>query len=487
MHAVRSAYLTLVATFVVAAAGCGGSNVAATDSGPSPAAELKPGALVYVETVSDPGSEQWQQAEDLVRRFPDGEKWLDSLRKMIAGQGANWEQDIEPALGETTAVAVYPTGEEVPDTVVLTNPEDPDKTIALFEKLDEHEGSDATVTRVVGDWVVMSGRQPTIDAALTSAGGDSLADDESFKAAMAEVPDDALTRFYADPAGAFDVTGSGDRAAARLFDRLAFAGAWVKARENGADLALSVGGEGAAGLLAAGKPYSSALLERVPDDALAFISFQGPAAKRQLEALKDNPTYSMGLRRFEREVGVKLEDLLTLADGEVAFYGRLALPFPELTLLLESDNPAQTRASAEKLLRAFAHREGGEVIEDGDVTTAVVEGFSVNLGLLEGLVVFTTSKDAFDELAATGDKLPDTDRFKDALETAGVPDKHTGLAYVDLAEVIGLVQAYLTFTDSPKQLPPAVARNLEPLRLLVAWGSSDSRDGASARAFLGID
>ena len=486
MDAVRSVYLILAATFVLAAAGCGGSNVAATGSGPSPAAELKPGALVYVETVSDPGSDQWQQAEDLVRRFPDGDKWLEGLRKMLAEQGASWEQDIKPALGETTAVAVYPTGEDVPDTVVLTNPEDPDKTIALVEKLDKHEGSDATVTRVAGDWVVMSGRQATIDAALTTASGDSMADDESFKAAMAEIPDDALTRIYADPAAAFDLFGSGERNEARLFDRLDFAGAWVKARENGADLALSVGGEGAAGLLAAGRPYSSALLERVPDDALAFISFQGPAAKRQLEAFKDNPRYSMGLRRFEREVGVKLEDLLLLADGEVAFYGRLALPFPELTLLLESDNPAQTRDSAEKLLRAFAQREAGEVTEGGDVTTAVVDGFTVNLGSLENLVVFTTSKDAFDELAATGDKLPDSERFKDALETAGVPDRYTGLAYVDLAETLGLIQAYLTFTDSSKQLPPAVARNLEPLRSLVAWGTRDG-DVASARAFLGID
>ena len=104
MTAVRVVYVTLIAAFVLA--GCGGSEVGSTVSSANPAAELKPGALVYVETARD----QWQQAEELLGRFPDGEKWIEQFRRKVAEQGVDWEEDVVPALGDTTAVAVYRTG-----------------------------------------------------------------------------------------------------------------------------------------------------------------------------------------------------------------------------------------------------------------------------------------------------------------------------------------------------------------------------------------
>jgi hypothetical protein len=164
----------------------------------------------------------------------------------------------------------------------------------------------------------------------------------------------------------------------------------------------------------------------------------------------------------------------------------MALPIPDLTLMLDSQNPGQTRASAEKLLRAFAEREGGQVTEDGDVTTAVVDGFPVNLGTVDDVVVFTTSRDAFDELAASGDKLPDSERWRAALESAGVPDAYTSLTYADLGETVGLLQAYLGLSGKSAPLPPDAARNLEALKTLVAWGTLDG-DVASTQAFVEID
>jgi hypothetical protein len=495
MHAMRPFALILIATFALIAAGCGGSSTTAggIGTGPSPAAELKPGALVYWETATDPGSDQWQQAEDLLRRFPDGGKWIEKLREEIADEGLNWEQDVKPVLGETTAVAAYPgSGAETGLVVGLTNPDDPDKLVALVKKHNTQTlAPDPTVTRVVGDWVVVAESEAAIDAALKTSSGGSLADEQSFTSAMAGLPDDTLSRLYADPAAALEAFGSADAEVARAFTRLGldgldYAAAWVKATDDGAELAFTAGGEGAARLLGAGQPYSSALLERVPTDALAFMSFQGPGATRQLEERKTNPLYAMGLRQFERELGVKLEDLVSLADGEVAFFARMALPIPELTLMLESDNPEQARASAEKLLRAFAEREGGQVTEDGEVTTAIIDGFPVNLGSVGDVVVFSTSKDAFEELAATADKLPDSDRWRSALEAADAPDEYTSLAYADLGDAVALLQVYLGVSGRSEHLPPEVARNLEALKTLVAWGTLDG-DVASARAFVEID
>jgi hypothetical protein len=493
MRLMRPMYAVLLATLVLAGAGvgCGSSEVGA-GGGTSPAAELKPSALAYLEIVSDSGSTQWRQAEELLGRFPDGEKWIAELRKEIAGQGADWERDVEPALGDTTAVAVYPApdGAQSPAVVGLTKPEDPDKTLALVEKLDERSGGDPTATRIAGEWVVLSDEEASIEAALRTS-GDSLADDAEFKAAMETLPDDVLARFYADPAAALDTFGSADietALALRLLGlgNLDFAGAWTKAKDAGAEVALTLGGAGAGGLLGAGEPYSSALLERVPADAFAFASFQGRAATQQLEELRDNPLLAMGLLELERSVGIKLDDLVALLDGEVALYARRGLPIPELTLLLDSDNPAQARSSAEKLLRLIAREDGAAVTEDGDVTTAAFDGFTVNLKTVEGMVVLSTSKRAFDELAQTGDKLPDSDRFKAALETAGAPDEYTGLAWIDLGDAIELLKGYQETTGSSEKLSPEETRNLEALTSLVAWGTLDG-DVASARAFLEID
>jgi Protein of unknown function (DUF3352) len=493
MRAMRSVAVMLFATVCLAvAAGCGGTSTAGgVGTGASPAAELKPGALVYWESVTDPGSDEWQQAEELLQRFPDGEKWIAELRKSIANEGVDWEQDVEPALGETTALAVYPkAGDHSPDVVGLTNPEDPDKTTALVAKLNESDGGDPKVTRVVGDWVLLAESETAIDAALKTDGGGSLADDGSFTSAMEELPDDSLSRVYVDPAGALEAFAGADASAASAFrmlglDRLDFAGAWAKAKEDGAELAFTAGGEGAAQLLGSAEPYSSALLDRVPADAFAFVTFQGRGAMKQLEGLENNPLYAMGLRQLERELGVKIEELVALAEGEIGFYARTALPFPELTLMLDSDNPEQARASAENVLRGLARQEGGAVTEDGGVTTAVIDEFTVSLGTVEDLVVFTTSKDAFDELAGSGDKLPGSDRWRSAVETAGVPDEYTSLTYVDVGEALALLQAYLGVSGK-EQLPPEVARNLEALTTFVAWGTLDG-EVASARAFLEID
>ena len=53
----------------------------------------------------------------------------------------------------------------------------------------------------------------------------------------------------------------------------------------------------------------------------------------QLEAFDDNPLYASALRSFEREVGVKLTDVVRLFGGEIAFYAAPGSPIPELTLL----------------------------------------------------------------------------------------------------------------------------------------------------------
>ena len=484
----RTAWAVLVSTLVLVAAGCGSEDLGA---GQANGAELlKPGALVYWETESDPDSDQWKQVEELLGRFPDGKKWIAELKQEIESDGdVSWEDDIKPALGDRSVAAVYATSLTDVSFVGMTNSEDPDKAVALVKKLNASDEGDDAVTRVVGDWVVISDRATKIDAALKADGGPTLADADGFKAAMEELPDDALSRVYFDPAAAVDAFGGADEDTAkalRMFglDKLDFAGAWAKARDDGAEIAGVVRGEGADKLLGSGEPYKSKFLDRVPADAFAFYSIRGEGATKQFEALRDNPLYGMAVGQVEQELGVKIEDIVALFRGEVAFFAAPGSPIPQLTLVLESDDPAQGLQSAEQLLRSLAQRGGGEVTKDGDVTTANFQGFTVNLGSIENALVLTTSKPVIEELGSGGEKLADSDRFKQALEAADTPDEYTGLLYTNLSEAIELALNWAGAAD--EDLPPEVSRNLEPLRSLVVWGAQDG-NLATSLLFLEIE
>jgi hypothetical protein len=440
--------------------GCGGTDVGA---GPdSSAGLLKPGALVYWQTVSDPDSGQWEQAEDLLDKFPDGERWIAELKKEIAAEGVTWEADVKPALGSVVDLAVYPQVGDSPAYVGLTNPDDKDKLLELVRKLNAK--SDApVVSRVVGDWVALSESQQAIDAALKQEGGQALADDDTFKSALEALPDDALSRVYVDTARAIELVGEGpERDALDMLglDGLDFAGAWAKAKEDGAELALAVRGEGADGLLGTGEPYVSKLLDKVPEDAFAFLTFQGEGFAGQLEQLRGTPWLAMVLRELEREAGIDLMELATLLDGEVAFFVRRGVPTAEFTLLLDSNDPAAAKRSIEPLLRF------------------VPDTFRITVETLENIVVVSTALDPLEDLRGGTAKLADSDRFKDALDAAGSPEEYTGLAYVDLSEASALIAS---FTDSE-----VVRRNLEPLRSLVAYGSEDGTL-STFLAFLEID
>lgn len=484
MRTMRVVWAVLVSSLVLVAAGCGGESVGAGES--SAAELLKTGALVYWETETDPESDQLKQVEELMKRFPDGEKWIAELKRSFERDAEVTWEEVEPALGKQFALAVYATSLTNMNVVGLLNPDDPDETIALVNRLNKEDPEEPVVARKVDDWVVLSDKEASIDAALKGDGGQALSGADGFKSAMEELPDDSLSRAYFDVAAAVDAFGDADPETTRALRMLGlndldFAGAWAKARDDGAEIGAALSGEGADKLLGTGEPYSSALLDRVPEDAFAFYSIRGEGITEQFQTLRDNPLYAMAFREFETELGIKIDEIVGLFEGEVAFYAAPGAPLPELALLLDAENPAEARQSADRLLRTIAERLGGTVTEDGAVTTADFDGFLVHLGSVDGAVVLTTSKGALGEI---GDKLADTDRFKDALEAAETPDEYTGLAWVDLAEAIELVLGYADVAG--ESIPPDVSRNLEPLRSLVAHGG---RDGnlSTALVFLEIE
>ena len=483
----RAVLVALLAVLALAFAGCGSEDVGAGEG--SAAEFLKAGAFVYWESEANPDSDQWQQVEELLRKFPDGEKWLAELRKSFEDDTKVTWDEVKEALGDQLAVAVYATSADDVKVVGLMNPDDPDKTIALVKRANEQsdDPSDEVVTRKVDDWLVLSDKEAAIDAALKGDADQALADVQHFKDGMAELSDDALSRVYVDVGAAVETFGAAEPEMSKSLrmlglNEIEFAGAWAKAREDGAEFAGVLRGEGADKLLGATDPYTSKLLDRVPADAFAFTTFQGQGVTKQFESLRGNPLYGMALDEFEQEVGVKLEELVALFKGEVVLYLGPGLPIPEVTLLLDSENPAEARQSAARMLRTLAERAGGKVTDDGDVTTATFDGVSIYLGVADGAVVVSTARSAL-EPGGEGEKLADTDRYSQALEAAGAPETYTGLMYVDLVQAIELVMGFAS--SSGETVPPEISRNLKPLRSIVAYGEKDG-DLASSLVFVEI-
>lgn len=475
MTAMRAVVALLAALTLVSA--CGGSDVAAGPA--SSAGELKPGALVYWQTVSDPDSAQWKQIEELLAKFPDGDRWIAALKKEIASEGTSWEEDVEPALGSVVDVAVYGRS----SMVALTNPDDPEKLIALVDRLDQE-----LVTRMAGDWVAVAQSEAALDAALRGDGGEALEDDDSFEDALGELPDDALSRIYVDPAKAGGLAGLGQRSALSMLglNALDFAGVWAKATERGAELAFTLRGPGAERLFG-GEPYASKLLAKVPDDAFAFFTFDGRGLRGQLQELENSPLSRFGLRQFEQELGVTLAQVARIFGGELAFFARPGSPNVELTLLSETDDEAASFATAKALFEAIAAKADGKVTDNGDVVTlSFADSLPVSAATLDGMLVLTTARSGLDDLKSSSAKLPDSERFEDALSAASTPETYTGLAYVDLSEAISTVEGLAELFGEGESVPLELRRNLEPLKTLVAYGKKDG-DLATALAFLEID
>ena len=64
----------------------------------------------------------------------------------------------------------------------------------------------------------------------------------------------------------------------------------------------------------------------------------------------------------------------------------------------------------------------------------------------------------------TGAKLPDSDRFRSALDTAGAPDEYTSLAWVDVGDAFDALQGYNASTGKYQYLRDDAGRSLSVQR-----------------------
>lgn len=490
MRALRIAALFVTA---FALAGCGGAEEAATGDG----AKIVPAsAPVFISVDSDLSSSQWQTVDDLLRKFPARPQVLSWLRSTLREENLDYEQDVKPALGEEIDLVWIDFADGGRNVVGLTQPKDEEAFRRLVAKSDA--SGDDVVLREFRGWTIFAQSEEAIerfrDAAVRP--GDKLADEGVFKDALAELPDSALVKAYASGESLTQLLG-------RVFG--GFGGGWraLPSDQRSEFIAAALAAEGD-GLRLVGaqraatepktKPtvFGSKLIDDVPGDAVAFLTFRGKDSFSTQARL--SPLYRKSLKQFERELGgVPLEQLFAIFDEEVALYVRPGTPFPEVTMLVAVDGePAESKAfkNVDTVMKVITQFRAAQpchapTVEDG-VTVACVafDKIEVRYAGFDGKVVVTTGQSPVTELRAAGGKLPDADAFKGSREAADVPDETAGFLWLDVAKAVPMITGLARAADNP--LPAQVRANLAPLTSFVAWADAEGRT-TSFSAFAEID
>jgi hypothetical protein len=473
--------LALLAALAVAVSGCGSKTAETSSSSESGAKFVRSGALAFVALDTDLDSSQWQQLDDLAKKFPGRDKVLERIDGALAKHGVDLQDDVEPALGPEVdiAVALGAGGRGKTAAVALTKPDNSDKFKALVSKLNAaDENGGPVVYREVDGWYALSDSQASIDRVLAD-GGQSLADDATFQDAQSELSGDALVKAFVDgrQIGAA-VKQAAERKSSALgvsslgFDNLGFIAASTSVEDDGIRVHGVTGGSAAAG-----SDFAAKLLGNVPGDALAVLDFRGAGIADRIEKLESNPKVDRVFRQVEVALGVSYDDILDLLHNEVALYVRPGAGIPEVTLALETKDQAKALSTLDRLGARLAAATGGQLrteTQGGHVVKTLDLGrFSVHYGVVDGTVVITSGLSGISDYGAAGERLPASADFKQAQEAAGMPDSTGGFLYLDLKNSIPLLEGLAALAG--KSPPADVTENLQPLRSLLAWTETSGK------------
>ena len=492
----RLIFAALSTAFALLVAACGGTTKSgvSTESG---ASLIRSGALAYVAVDSDLDSSQWGQVDELLKKFPDRDKWIAELKRSLSDENLDYDRDVKDALGPEVDVGVVAGRSEEPALVLLTKPDSMDKARALVRKLDKDSGSPA-VTREVDGWLAVSESDRMLDRVLKGSNAESLADDATFKEAVDALPTDALAKAYVNGRQLGDLferligsgaqtTAAGGSGSPFGLDNVQWLAAALNAEDNGVRFQVSAKGAGGSEALGGGAAFTSKLISGVPGDSFAFVNFRGTNLAGQLAKLRENPLFGQAFDEAEKQLGMRLDDVLALFAHEVAFYVRRGPGLPEFSLALEAPDTEAALTTLGRLAGRVAHLTHGVLGDDHQggvaVKTLTIKPVTIRWAGFDGRVLLTSGPTGIADYRSDGPKLSDDDSYKHALDAAGAPDKTGGVFYVNLHDGVQLIQSYLGL--SGEKMPPNVAEDLKPLQSFVAYNTT-SGDVSKSVAFLEI-
>jgi hypothetical protein len=185
-------------------------------TGPQPAEALPDSTLAYLSVDLDPSGGQKIEALRTLNKFPAFEDEVgldtdDDIRKALFDEiqgelgcdGLDFEDDVEPWLGDRAAVAAVDSGGETPDPVFVLQVKDADAAekglTAIKDCADAQAGEEEGGWSIEGDWAVLAQTDKIAKSVSEDAADASLADDEDFQKWVGEAGDSGIVTMYAAP------------------------------------------------------------------------------------------------------------------------------------------------------------------------------------------------------------------------------------------------------------------------------------------------
>jgi Protein of unknown function (DUF3352) len=424
---------------------------------PDDAARLVPAdALAYVHLSTDPDRAEDRRLLRLAAALPTLTRLRDQVVAAISPQAFDLERDVRPWLGDELAYAAVSPA----DSLVLAEVADRQRAEALVARIGNLSGAaqyrgvrvlvaGPTALAFVGDFLAI-GTEAAVRAAVDRDQGDGgrLADLGAYRRADDGAPAERSVVAYASAAGVRAVLAPRDGllgALGTLLDRpgLTAAGATITAEEDGLRARVR---------LAGGAPRDAAfeplLLERVPEDAAAYLGVRGaPRLVRLLERLGAGDAVAAVRETVADEARIDLDaDVLGPLGDEVALAvtGQTGEGAPVVTLKARTTDPGRTEAALARLQQPLAAR----LAQPGTVPGFKPDTFG---GGLEGYTLRVTPELA-PSYAVAGDTLvvstspaglaPPRGTLAAAAgfeATVGaVPDRADSLVFLDLRQLLAL-------------------------------------------------
>jgi hypothetical protein len=446
----------------IPAAGCGSSSDSSSGGGANdPAKAIPAAAPFYLEATVSPTGKQRTDLEAAARKVLRTNDPAAKVKELIdkAGkqQGKSYDKDIKPWLGEKAAVAItgYTAGQ--PQFAVVVNSTDDAKAGELiagdssyktkrsFEGTDyRYDPTDKTAAAVVKHYLVI-GSEPSFKqvAHLLDKGGDSLASNVDLQDARKKVGGrpgfmfvdlQALLRTVAGSAGSS--LGPSELSAINgVFKRFRAFGVGIGADAQALRMSVATLGEGAA---AGNGPGSALPLDKAP--AASWLAFTqsdiGKSISGVLDSLKNvnsgsgGGTVSDAITQFETATGLKVkEDLLSWMGDAGLFVEGDSLPALSGALVIQSTDPARTKAAITKLkglLRQFGQNAGPPPPGTSDGFSIPLNSggvSSVQIGLAGSRFVIAIGKQALRDAIHPSSTLGSSATFQSAKGLLGAGAK----------------------------------------------------------------
>ena len=314
--------------------------------GPAPE-EILPTSTIGVVTLDlDPSAEQKVAALRAIRKFPALKKEVgvkddedlrafafDKVQEEGSCEGASYQDDVKPWLGQRVALAAVDLGDEAPAPALVVQVTDAEKARAGVRQLVEKcgdPGEDFGFT-TTDDFLIVSDSDEHAKAIARSGADKPLTDDAAYQQWSEELGDAGVLNFYVAKAaaehlaelGPQELGGVGQPDAKAMEDALdEFDGAagTVRFADGGLELAVAAGGSEK---YVADAPVG-AQVGALPTDTAMALGFGVPKdlAQTTLKQLEDamGPELEAQLAQMEAELGLTFpEDVQTLLGEGVTF------------------------------------------------------------------------------------------------------------------------------------------------------------------------